>query len=264
MAEGSRAETAKKTRHEETMEAVRAVEGQDDDASGAGVVQSTSPAASRAAPATSKDTPSQSGVRPQTGVPAASVSASGGAVEKVISIPSVEEEEAGNKEGPTGSADPAPEVACKEDPPSWASRSSGETGEFEENDDVPVHETLSSEEEVLAREDAPGQIERSPAPAEASAGDRPSARESPLRREASTLQVTTSLSAAAVDAVTAAPRASLVTLALAAPIPTSTVMTTGTSTVISSIEEEDALSPLERERKRSAARSVAECGTNPC
>ncbi|XP_020272830.1 plectin-like [Asparagus officinalis] len=216
------------------MEAVRAAEGQDDDASGAGVVQSTSPAASRAAPATSKDTPSQSGVRPQTGVPAAFVSISGDAVEKVISIPSDEDEEAGNEEGPTGSADPAPEVVCKEDPPSWASRSSGETGESEEDDDVSVHEMLSSEEEVLAHEDAPGQIERSPAPAEASAGDRPSARESPLQREASTLQVTTRCSEGVI----------------------------GTSTVISSMVEEAALYPLERERKRSATRSLADFQDN--
>ncbi|XP_020245296.1 microtubule cross-linking factor 1-like [Asparagus officinalis] len=267
VAESSRVEAAKKARRDETVETARATEGQDNvpqvnipgaATPGSGAVLPTSSAASGAVPATSKDAPPQSGVRPQTGVLAASVSASGGAVEKVISIPSDEEEEAGDEEGPTGSADPAHEVAGKEDPPSWASRSSGETGESEEDDDISVHEALSSEEEVLAREDAPGQIEGSPAPAAASAGDRPSARESLFQREASTPQVTTSLSAAAVDAVTAAPRASLVTPALAAPIPTSTVMTTGTSTVISSTVEEAALSPLERERKRSAARSVAD------
>ncbi|XP_020262706.1 uncharacterized protein LOC109838696 [Asparagus officinalis] len=229
-AESSRAEAAKKTRCDETVETARAAEGQDN------VSQASIPGA-------------------QTGVPVTSVSASGGAVEKVIYIPSDEEEEAGDDEGPTGSANRAHEIAGKEDPLSWAGRSSGETGESEEDDDVSIHEMLSSEEEVLAREDAPGQIERSPAPAEASAGDRPSARESLFQREASTPQVTTSLF---VDAVTAAPRASLVTPALAAPILTSTVMTAGTSTGISSTVEEAALSPLERERRRSAARSVAD------
>ncbi|XP_020270842.1 uncharacterized protein LOC109846032 [Asparagus officinalis] len=264
-AESSRAEAVKKARRDETVETTRAAEGQDNvpqvnipgtATSGFGAVLPASPTTSGAVPAISKDAPPQSGMRPQTGVPAVFVSASG--VEKAISIPSDEEEEVGDEEGPIGSADPAHEVAGKEDPTSWASRSSGETGESEEDDDVSVHEALSSEEEVLAREDASGQIERSPAPAEASAGDRPSAQESPFQREASTPQVTTPLSAAAVGAVTAAPRASSVTPALAAPIPTSTVMTTGTSTVISSMVEDAALSPLERERRRSAARSVAD------
>ncbi|XP_020266192.1 mucin-1-like [Asparagus officinalis] len=215
--------------------------------SGSGAALPASSAASGAVPATSKGASPQSGVRPPTGVPTASASASGGVVEKVISVPSDEEEEAGNEEGPTGSADPVQEAAGKEDLPSWTSRSSGETGESEEDDDVSVHEALSSEEEVLAREDVSGQIGGSPAPAAAPAGDRSSVRESPLQREASTLQVTTPLSAAAVDAVTAAPRASLVTPALAAPITTSTVVTTGTSTAISSTAEEAALSPLVRE-----------------
>ncbi|XP_020259182.1 uncharacterized protein LOC109835624 [Asparagus officinalis] len=128
-----------------------------------------------------------------------------GAVEKVISIPSDEEEGAGNEEGFIGSADPAHEVVGKEDPPSWTGRSPEEVGGSEEDDDVSVHEALSSEKEVRAREDAPSQIGGSPAPEEAS-----------------------------------------------------TVMTTGTSTAISSTVEEAALSPLERERKRSAARSVAD------
>ncbi|XP_020258715.1 uncharacterized protein LOC109835137 [Asparagus officinalis] len=266
-AESSRAEAAKKVRRDETAETVRAAEGQDNVpqagipgavTSGCGAALPASSAASGAAPATSKDAPPQSGVRPQTGVPAASASASGGAIEKVISIPSDEEEEAGDEERPTGSADPALEVAGKEDPHSWVNRSSGEMGESEEDDNVSIHEALSSEEEDWAHEDAPAQIGGSPAPAEASAGGRSSARESPLQREASTLQVTTSSSAAAVDVVTTAPRASLVTPTLAAPITTSTVMTKGTSTVISSTAEEAALSPLERERKRSAARSVAD------
>ncbi|XP_020262853.1 uncharacterized protein LOC109838836 [Asparagus officinalis] len=181
--ESSRVEAAKKARRDETDETARAAEGQDNvpqvsipgvATSGSGAVLPTSSAASGAVPETLKGAPPQSGVRSQTGVLAASVPASGGAVEKVISILSDEEVEAGDEEGPTGSADPAHEVAGKEDPPSWASRSSGETGESEEDDDISVHETLSSEEEVLACEDAPSQIERSPAPAEASAGDRPS------------------------------------------------------------------------------------------
>ncbi|XP_020249259.1 uncharacterized protein LOC109826650 [Asparagus officinalis] len=188
-AESSRAKAVKKARHDETVETTRAAEGQDNvpqvsiSASGSGAVLPASPATSGAVPAISKDAPPQSGVRPQTGVPAVFASASGGAVEKAISIPSDEEEEVGDEEGPIGSADPAHEAAGKEDPTSWVSRSSGDTGESEEDDDVSVHEALSSEEEVLAREDAPGQIERSPAPAEASARDRPSARESlPLRK----------------------------------------------------------------------------------
>ncbi|XP_020258832.1 actin cytoskeleton-regulatory complex protein PAN1-like [Asparagus officinalis] len=226
--------------------------------SGSGAALPASSAASGVVPATSKGASPQSGVRPPTGVPAVSASASGGVVEKVISIPSDEEEEAGNEEGLTGSADPVQEAAGKEALPSWASRSSSETSESEEDDDVSIHETLSSEEEVLACEDAPGQIEGSPAPAAVSAGDLSSVRESPLQRETSALQVTTPLSAAAVDAVTAAPRASLVTPALAAPILTSMVMTTGTSTGISSTAEEAILSPLERERRRSAARSLAD------
>ena len=53
-------------------------------------------------------------------------------------------------------------------------------GESEEDDNVSIHEALSSEEEDLAHEDAPGQIGGSPTPVEASAGDRSSARESPL------------------------------------------------------------------------------------
>ncbi|XP_020272416.1 putative uncharacterized protein DDB_G0290521 [Asparagus officinalis] len=191
-AESSRAGAAKKARGDETAETVRAVEGRDNvpqvgipgaATSGSGAALPASSATSGAIPATSKDAPPQSIMRPQTGVPATSVPASGGAVEKVIFIPSDEEEEAGDDEGPTGSADPIREVTGKEDPHSWANRSSGESGESEEDDNVSVHEALSSEEEDLAPEDAPGQIGGSPAPAAASAGDRSSARESPLQRK---------------------------------------------------------------------------------
>ncbi|XP_020243023.1 uncharacterized protein LOC109821254 [Asparagus officinalis] len=240
-AESSRAEAAKKVRRDETVETTRSAEGQDNVSqtsvpgaatSGSGAVLPASSAASGAVPATSKDAPPQSVVSPQTGVPATSVSASRGAVEKVISIPSNKEEEAGDDEGTTGSVDRAPKIAGKEDPLSWAGRSSGETGESEEDDNVSIHETLSSEEEVLAREDAPGQIGGSPALAEASAGDLPSAQESPLQRETSTPQVTTSFHCS--EGVI------------------------GASTGISSTVEEAALSPLEHERRRSAVRSVAD------
>ncbi|XP_020255182.1 uncharacterized protein LOC109832151 [Asparagus officinalis] len=111
-AESSRAGAAKKARGDETAGTVRAIEGRDNvpqvsipgaATSGSGAVLPTSSAAVGAVPAASKDTPPQSGVRPPTGVPAASASASGGAIEKVISIPSDEEGEAGDEEGPTSS-----------------------------------------------------------------------------------------------------------------------------------------------------------------
>ena len=110
----------------------------------------------------------------------------------------------------------------------------------------------------MAHEDATGQIGGSPAPAAVSAEDRSSVRESPLQREVSAQQVITSLSGVAVDAVIAVPRSSSVTPALATPITTPTVMASGASTAVPSMMEEAALSPLERERRKSAARSVAE------
>ncbi|XP_020249461.1 stress response protein NST1-like [Asparagus officinalis] len=275
VAESSRAEAAKKARCDETVGTIQVTGGRDDVSpiripgvalsgsgvapSGSGAVSPASPAASGAVQETPKDAPLPSDVRLPSGVPTASLPASRGAVEKVISIPSDEEEEAGDDEGLTGLADPAREIAVKEGPSSWANRSSRETGESEEDDDdASIHEALSSEEEDLAHEDATGQIGGSPAPAAVSAEDRSSVRESPLQREVSAQQVTTSLSGVTADAVIAVPRASLVTPVLATPTTTSTVMATGASTTVPSMMEEASLSPLERERRKSAARSVAE------
>ncbi|XP_020245246.1 flagellar attachment zone protein 1-like [Asparagus officinalis] len=275
VAESSRAEAAKKARCDGTVGTIQVAGGRDDVSpiripgvalsgsgvapSGSGAVSPASPAASGAVQETPKDVPLPSDVGSPSGVPTASLPASRGAVEKVISIPSDEEEEAGDDEGLTGLADPAREIAGKEGPSSWANRSSRETGESEEDDDdASIHEALSSEEEDLTHEDATGQIGGSPAPAAVSAEDRSSVRESPLQREVSAQQVITSLSGVAVDAVIAVPRSSLVTPALATPITTSTVTATSASTAVPSMMEEAALSPLERERRKSAARSVAE------
>ncbi|XP_020266526.1 uncharacterized protein LOC109842016 [Asparagus officinalis] len=229
MAESPRSEAAKKVRRDEMAETVRTTEGQDDvppvsipgaAPSGSGAALPAFSAASGAVLATTRDASPQSGERPPTGAPAASVSASGGAIEKVISIPSDEEEEAGNEEEPPSPVDPNREVAGEEGAHSWANRSS------EEDDNVSVHEALSSEEDDLALEDASGQIGGSPAPAKASSGGRSSARGSPLQREAPTLQMTISSSAAAVDVVTTAPRASLVAPAPVVPVTTPTVTVT--------------------------------------
>ncbi|XP_020263131.1 uncharacterized protein LOC109839110 [Asparagus officinalis] len=275
VAESSRAEAAKKARCDGTVGTIQVAGGRDDVSpiripgvalsgsgvapSGSGAVSPASPAASGAVQETPKDVPLPSDVGSPSGVPTASLPASRGAVEKVISIPSDEEEEAGDDEGLTGLADPAREIAGKEGPSSWANRSSRETGESEEDDDdASIHEALSSEEEDLIHENVTGQTGGSAAPAAVSAEDRSSVRESPLQREVSAQQVITSLSGVAVDAVIAVPRSSLVTPALATPITTSTVMASGASTAVPSMMEEAALSPLERERRKSAARSVAE------
>ncbi|XP_020242860.1 uncharacterized protein LOC109821076 [Asparagus officinalis] len=143
----------KKARCEETVEAARAAEGQDDAASGAGAVRSTSSAVSKAAPVTSKDTPPPSGVGPQAGVSTTPTPAPGGAAERVISIPSDEKGETGNGKEPGDSVGPSYEATGKEDPPSWEGHSAGEMGESEADDDVSIHEALSSEEEALSPED---------------------------------------------------------------------------------------------------------------
>ena len=87
VAESSRAEVAKKTRHDETVEIAQATGGQDDVSpvslpgvatSGSGAAPPASSFTSGAAPVTLKDASLQSGVRPQIGVLAASASASGG------------------------------------------------------------------------------------------------------------------------------------------------------------------------------------------
>ncbi|XP_020245092.1 ankyrin repeat and SAM domain-containing protein 6-like [Asparagus officinalis] len=156
-----------------------------------------SPAAPGAVQETPKGASPLSGVRPQTRVSTASASASGGAVEKVISVPSDEEEEAGDNEGLTGSA------TGKEGPTTWASHPSESEAD---DDDASIHEALSSEEEVLV---SAGQ-QRGTSPFEgAPVGVERSVRESPARGDTPMGLMATSLSVVTGDSATAVLAASV-------------------------------------------------------